>query len=219
MGIFTHLVGGIEVRERRPRSEDEPYRHRRLEFVRPKTSTKSDDWSVIRTSYPRPQARQYGQPWEHPQWNSLSFHQQQEILARLGHHQPAPMFGQLGDNGPPPPPDHGGQYHLEQPHGRPQIEGGALPVEIVRLSPSADSDSDGDKPVEIVELRPKSKGKKGRHSSKIVHTGLSIFDSDSEDDHRGVRRRGGALSTISSSSSSRSSLSRGHGGRKGHRGW
>ena len=215
MGLFTHLVGGIEVRERRPRSEDEPYRHRKLEFVRPKTTTTSDDWSLVRTTYPRPRARTYGHPWEHPQWNSLSYQQQQELLFRGGYYQPPPPFQPGGDGhgGPPPPPSHGPQHLGGPSHDQHRIK---MP-EIVPLTPShhSDEDEDDDKIVEII--KPRKSSKKGR-TTKYVHTGQSIFDSDSEDDLRRVRRRGGALSTISSSSSG-SSISRRRGGRTGHKGW
>ena len=211
MPLFPRLVGAVEIRERRPR-DGEPYRYRKLEFVRPKTTTTTDsDWPLVITTYPRPQARQYGHPWEHPQWNSLPFHQQREILERLGYiRQPPPHFPPNGRDQVPAPPLVG-----ERPppaEGRPRPE---LPAaEVVHLSDvGSDSGGEGNDIVEIIEPRPRNRGR-----SRSRRAGHSIFGSDSEDDDR-PRRRHSPVTSIFTISSDGSSSSRRGGRRPGHRGW
>ena len=93
-----------------------------------------------------PRAQRYGLPSEHPQWNSLSLHQQQAILARHGYDQPP--LSQGGRSSMSIAPDNGTQQGLEPSRGRPQMK---KPPEIVRLGPSPGPDND--KMVELIELR------------------------------------------------------------------
>ena len=206
MGLLPKLIGEIEVRERRPRYDGEP-RHKRLNFIRSKTTTESDDWPLVRKTYPRPQAPQYGHPWEHPQWSSLSYHQQRELLARHGY--PQPPFQPLEHHGHhqndhgdiPMPPLQGEQAH----HGRPPL------MDAEESSPGTDDESDGGTVYEVI--KPKEKY---RTKHKPQPSGNTIFGSDSEDDRRSHRRSAGSITTVSSGGSS---VSRRRHGRKGHVGW
>lgn len=122
MPLFPLLVGGIEVRERRPRYRNEP-RYKRLDFIRPRTKTNTDEWDLIRTSNPRVLQQQhqiYQGQMDYPQlpyqqqpqiqYNhghgriEQQYHQQPGGYPPYGHHQQQPPLQGNDYNQPPPPP-------------------------------------------------------------------------------------------------------------------
>ena len=234
MPLLPKLVGSIEIRERRERYPGEP-RYKRLEFIKPKTTTDTDEWNVIHTSCPITTVQQYGPPWYHPQWPALSFQQQQQILSRLRYHRQsgydwnqqqalAPGFHhhQL-----PPPPLQGNNHQLGY-HDYPQR----------RIEHTSDhqvhgigfGDGHGGNSDEVIRIEPRGSTSKARTPSRVRSvqvkpqvqnvTGYNIFESDSEDDARGRRwqRRRSIMSYVSDDSlieRYRQSRSR----PRGHRGW
>ncbi|KAI4153381.1 MAG: hypothetical protein LQ340_002355 [Diploschistes diacapsis] len=203
MGLLPKLIGEIEIRERRPRYDGEP-RHKRLNFIRSKTTTESDDWRLV---YPQPQVSCYRHPWEHPLWSSLSYHQQRGLLARNGY--PQPPFQPFEHH------DHDQDDHGDIPITPLQVreaghEGQSL-KDAEEPPPGPDDESDGGTAYKVI--RPKEK----YHTKhKPQPSGNTIFGSDSEDDCRSHRRSAGSITTVSSEGSS---VSRRRHCRKGHVGW
>jgi len=213
MPLFPKLIGGLEIRERRPRYSGEP-RYKRLDFVRTKSITETDTWDIIQTSQPVQVVQQYGDPWEHPQWNLLPHDQQQQILYQLGYLQQRsvpewywPQQEQIPV--PPPPPHYGIQQHLafQQPTER-RIEHRDEPPAMVMLGKvDHDSISDDEIMYEVIEPKKIVKQHRSVRSARSTskgrqpqyHPACSIFDSDSEDEWRGRHKYGaGSISSYGS---------------------
>jgi hypothetical protein len=192
MPLLPRLIGEIEIRERRARYENEP-RYKRLDFIREKRTTDSDQWDLVRTTR-RPVKQQLQRPWEHPQWRHFDPYQQHQILWQYGLLEHPPMRPQQHEHA-----------QLEQPQqmaGLPptqmqqQIESAP---EVLMLNPDEGDDNDGKASVRKVVVKPR------KH-----YTGYSVFDSESEDDSQWGgrrRRRPSSVSSLGSGSSVTSSSS------------
>ena len=199
MPFFPKLIGEVEIRERRQRYAGEP-RYKRLSFVKPKRSTDTDTWDVIRPAIPRyiqaapiyynvPQNPQYPQPPPYQyQQQQLPYpqHQQQQYYPQhqLQHH---PFQGHQG----PPSYEH---HNLEYREPR-RIEQGPRRNEQFQLNGGHD-DHDGEDEIIDVPIRPRrvSTSHRGRSQSRSRSRrrlrANSVYSSDdsSDDDYRGMRR-------------------------------
>ncbi|KAL9639257.1 MAG: hypothetical protein Q9164_001041 [Protoblastenia rupestris] len=110
---IPHLIGGIEVEERRPRTWNEP-RRKRLNFIKDR-NRRSDEWALTPNHQPNPYPRNEQERWDLRQFEAQQRFQQRQLQfehhRRMQHHQ---QMQQL--HGPPMPPGWQGQ---QQP-GRPQ---------------------------------------------------------------------------------------------------
>ena len=76
--------------------------NRRSEIVNEdENQTEKIGYNLVRTTYPRPSVPQYGHPWEHPQWPSLTNEDQRRMLAELGYQQGPLPTGAAGLQHPP----------------------------------------------------------------------------------------------------------------------
>lgn len=160
MPLLPQLIGGVQIRERRQRYAGEP-RYKRLDFVRSKTTTNTDEWDLVRTTQPRyitvpvqynVPVFQFPQVGYQPQYQAQQQHQygwqQQQHYPQ---HQQHPHHDQHHDQMPIPPQHHGQQQ---------------LPFREQRLLEPAPHhhgihdiighDSDDDIMYEYIEPRPKA---------------------------------------------------------------
>ncbi|MCJ1381708.1 hypothetical protein MMC17_004819 [Xylographa soralifera] len=160
MPFLPQLIGGVQIRERRQRYAGEP-RYKRLDFVRSKTTSNTDEWDLVRTTQKRYitvplvynvpvyQYPQVGyQPHHQPQlpyqpgWQQHQQHPQQPQHPHYEqHHEQIPI-----------PPQHHGQHQLPFREQR-LIEGAPHHNGIYDIT---GHDSDDDEVMyEIIEPRPK----------------------------------------------------------------
>ncbi|MCJ1322672.1 hypothetical protein MMC15_008021 [Xylographa vitiligo] len=208
MPFLPQLIGGVEIRERRQRYAGEP-RYKRLDFVRSKTTTNTDEWDLVRTTQKRyitvpveynVPVYQYPQVGYHPhQQPQLQYQpgwqQQQHFPEQQQQPYYAPYYGQQPEQIPIPPQHHGQQQvpFREQRliEGAPQHNG---------IHDYTGHDSGDDIMYEIIEPRPKvrmasitRRSSKSRSKSKKRRPrGDAIYSSDSssdDDSYRSSRRR------------------------------
>ncbi|MCJ1281148.1 hypothetical protein MMC26_000466 [Xylographa opegraphella] len=191
MPFLPQLIGGVEIRERRQRYAGEP-RYKRLDFVRSKTTTNTDEWDLVRTTQKRyiTVPLQYNVPvYQYPQVGYYPHHQPylqyppggqqpphfppQQQLPPYGQH-PGQYPGQYpGQHPGQHPGDYSEQIPLSPPYRGPQ----QLPFREPRMIEAAPHhneihditghDSDDDIMYEIIEPRPKVRiASTTRHSSK-----------------------------------------------------
>ena len=208
MSPFAALVGGVEIRQRQKRYPGEPWTHKKLQFVRPKTTTNTDKWDLVYSTQ-RPQAyAEYPQVvYEsvyHHEYPQVQYHHQHQPQIQHHHHQghhgqrqiPAPpLRGPFNPPPPPPPP----QRQIEAPH-----------PAIVAFGP-VDSDNEDDI-IEVIEAKPNGGLKKHKIKQKSKHHDpVLIFESDDDSSwygghHSRGRGRGRPKSSMWSDTSSSTSV-------------
>lgn len=158
MPLLDHLLGDVEVQERRPKSWMEP-RRKRLSFVRPhnpshsrhsSSSSRSDDWAMVPAQGNAQYFRNDAETWDlrrheaQARWNDATIRQRD-----LEHRQHVYYTHQL--YGPPPDlqriHDHGRQQGLLErdiPTIRPRGHHADSDNEIIEIVSGSDDDDDDD---------------------------------------------------------------------------
>ncbi|KAG8533831.1 uncharacterized protein KY384_001572 [Bacidia gigantensis] len=195
---IPHLVGKVDVEERRPKSWNEP-RRKRLNFVKDHHDRRSDEWALAQKSAPNQQPRNEQERWDLRQWEAQNRFQRTQLQfdqhRRVQQMQQAQQMQQLYGPRQPMHPHQGQQRQM--PLG--QHAHHDSDDQIVEIMSSSDSDSDSDHPgnhdrrkrTKVIEMKPKKHHGKMPKQIKMAKTKKNHWadDTDSDDSHEAAFRR------------------------------